>query len=283
MKSSNLVLMTVAIVAVGILAMPSTISLFSGQHYWYNISGEGNEVPCVKCHADVYAEFKMSGVHKTLAEGTGSKSWDLGSGYDVNKACGACHRAAYEELGKITYAEGDGEAATPGVQAHAASTVACMACHQVTENYTNAPKAGGFEDPYNNASGLGITEGITADPVTGFNFSYNSSDHPGGHAAHQGFIEGAIVNTLMEDSNEACIACHTGIPVQINWTHAMNLVFNATLCNKNLSKAPTHFNTSNYNANGTVLVISYGNWSGGAEKGNWPSGDIDIWGNNTAP
>jgi len=276
MKGSNLVLMTIAVVAVGIIAMPSTISLFAGQHAWYNISGEGNEVPCVKCHADVYEEFKQSDVHKTLAEGSGAKSWDFGTDYEVNKACGACHRAAYEELGKITYAEGDGEAATPGVQAHAASTVACMACHQVEGNYTNAPPAGGFEDPYNNSSGLGITDGMTADPVTGFNFSYNSSDYPGGHAAHQGFIEGAIAFERMEDSNEACIACHTHVPVKISWKHAYSLEFNATY-DPSLLLPPTHFNTSNYDTNGTILVISYGNHSGESKVGSWPEGNVSIW------
>ena len=275
MKSSNLVLMTVAIVAIGILAMPSTISLFSGQHYWYNISG--SRLPCIKCHADVYAEYLMTGVHGTLSNG--ANSWTPGD--KPNDACYACHRI-YEKRGNITYGNGSGTGSIPGKEAHAASTVACMACHEF-DNVGSYPAAGGFEDPYNNASGLGITDNIDADPVTGFKFKYNKSGYPGGHAAHQGFIEGAITNTLMEDSNEACIGCHTGIPVQINWTHAMNLVLNATLCNKNLSTAPTHFNTSNYNANGTVIVISYGNWSGGAKNDSWPSGDIDIWGKNTAP
>ena len=275
MKSSNLVLMTVAIAAVGIIAMPSTISLFSGQHMWYNISGN-EKLPCIKCHADVYAEYLMTGVHGTLSGG--GSSWETGN--KPNDACYACHRLAYANK-SITYASGAGTGATPGVQAHAASTVACMACHEFNASFNPAAgfPAGGFENPYGNASGLGITDGITEDPVSGLAFNYtNGTTNPGGHAAHQGFIEGAIVNTKMEDANEACIACHTGIPVQINWTHAANLVLNATYI-PGYQIPPTHFKAHDFSENGTVLVISYGNWSGGAKNGSWPEGNITIWGN----
>jgi len=272
MKSSSLILMGIAVVAVGMFALPSTVSLFSGQHAWYNIS-YGEKLPCIKCHADIYDEYLMSHVHGSLS-GSGNTTPQGGSA--ANAACYACHRAVYTNRTSITYASGDDAGSTPGEEAHAASTVACMACHEFNASYA-APAAGGFEDPYGNASGLGITNGITADPVTGFTFNYNDSAHPGGHAAHQGFIEGAIKFKRMEDSNEACLGCHTQIPVKINWTHARSLEFNATY-DKGLQLPPTHFNTSNYKANGTVEVTSYGNYSGGAQTGSWPSGNVSIWG-----
>jgi len=273
MNMNKLVLLAIGVIAIGIFALPSTVSLFSGQHRWYNISGTGNELPCIKCHADIYDEYTLTGVHGTLSEGT--NSWTTGD--KPNKACGACHRVVYEQRGNITYASGDGIAATPGVEAHAASTVACMACHEFNTSYSGAPAAGGFEDPYNNASGLGVTDNITADPVTGFKFNYTNSTNKGGHAAHQGFIEGAIKFERMEDANEACLGCHTNIPVKITWTHARSLEFNATY-DKSLQLPPTHFDTSGYKANGTVRVTSYGNYSGGAQTGSWPSGNVSIWG-----
>ena len=155
---------------------------------------------------------------------------------------------------------------------HAASTVACMACYEFNASYA-APPAGGFEDPYDNASGLGITDSIAADPVT---LSSTITIYPGGHAAHQGFIEGAINFTRMEDANEACLGCHTHIPVKITWTHARSLEFNATY-NASLNLPPTHFDTSDYEANGTVEVTSYGNHSGGANTTAFPT-PVTIWG-----
>jgi len=279
MKMNKLVLLAIGVIAIGIFALPSTVSLFSGQHAWYNISGGDHILPCKKCHADIYEEYVMdaNGVHKTLAGGSGSESWDLGTDYNVDRACYQCHRVVYGNRGNITYASGEGTGSTPGEEAHAASTVACMACHEFNTSYSGAPAAGGFEDPYNNASGLGITDGIAADPVTGFKFNYTNSANPGGHAAHQGFIEGAIKFKRMEDANEACLGCHTNIPVKITWTHARSLEFNATY-DKSLQLPPTHFNTSNYTAEGKVIVDSYGNYSGGARMGNWPPGNVSIWG-----
>ena len=258
-KSSVLLLMLIAVIAVGTFALPNSISLFSGQHTWYDISNK--ELPCIKCHADIYDEYMMTGAHGTLSGG----SYDA-PGDNPNGACYACHRVVYSWRGNttggnITYASGDGAGSTPGKETHAATTVACMACHEI-DNVYGGPIAGGFEDPY-------ARLGIVNDPVSGMNFTYNDSTYPGGHAAHQGFVEGAINNTRMEDSNEACIACHTAIPVKITWTHAYSLEFNATY-NESLSLPPTHFDTSNYTANGTKVVYSYGNGTGGASTTGFP-------------
>jgi hypothetical protein len=265
-NGNKLILLAVAVVAIGLFALPSTVSLFSGQHAWYNISGT-EKLPCIKCHADIYDEYLMTGVHGKLSNG--SHSWETGD--QPNDACYACHRVAYEDRGFITYASGADEGATPGKEAHAASTVACMACHEFNASYSTMLagfEAGGFSDPYVN-----IPE--NKDPVTGIKFNYTGDDSTGGHAAHQGFIEGAINMSTMEDANEACIACHTQIPVKITWTHAYSLEFNATY-NESLSLPPTHFDTSNYSANGTVVVDSYGNATGGANRTHFLP-PVTIW------
>ncbi len=265
MKMNKLVLLAIGVIAVGIFALPSTVSLFSGQHRWYNISGTGNEIPCIKCHADIYDEYMLTGVHGTLSDGGNSNSWTPGN--YPNKACGACHRVAYENKSGWTYGSGDGTGSTAGKEAHAASTVACMACHEFDNAY-GAPAAGGFAMPFNNSS--------YTDPVSGLHFNYTNNTNKGGHAAHQGFIEGAINFTRMEDANEACLGCHTHIPVKITWTHARSLEFNATY-NASLNLPPTHFDTSDYEANGSVEVTSYGNHSGGANTTAFPT-PVTIWG-----
>jgi len=244
MKSSNLVLMTVAIVAIGIIAMPSTISLFAGQHTWYNLTND--ELPCRKCHAEVFYELERSAFHRWNGYGWNENA----SGNPDNSACYGCHRANKS----ITYADVGSSVTdvTPGKQAHAASTVACMLCHQFNAsedvqdfNGTSMPgfAAGGFKQPVN------------ANPL----YNYTDTDHPGGYAAHQQFIESAVNDTTMEDANEACIACHTHIPVKINWTHRYSLEFN---CTPDFSLPPTHFNVTSWSVNGTYKITVYGGRNG---------------------
>ena len=302
MDGQKIVLIATAIVALGIFVMPSTISLFSGQHYWYNISGRSNEVPCEKCHADIAAEMD----HPPVGPHTGE------TGFGRMK-CGYCHRLPpvwrrNQTFENYTYASGNGTGSQPGVESHAASTIPCMYCHSGNKSGVAHPGAayGGcwswchrkwdqnpnkrpaHEGRYTNDEDCRRchANAHTADvyyipPAGGFNLTTNASD-TGERAAHKTFVMNSISNPDMEDANEACIACHTGIPVQINWTHAMNLVFNSTYI-KSKKVPPTHFKTHNFSENGTVIVISYGNWSGGAKNDSWPSGDIDIWGKNTAP
>lgn len=112
----------------GIFALPATVSLFAGQHVWYDLGAEGNQVPCVKCHADVADELEAGGHHKDLYSD------------DINEACDACHRGNTS----MTYASGTGDSAIPGEEAHAASTINCGYCHFNSSNPTGAPVAGGF-------------------------------------------------------------------------------------------------------------------------------------------
>jgi len=196
----------------------------------------------------------------------------------------------YEKSQGYVYASGEGTGATPGVQAHAVSTIECMDCHAIPtdDSFGWVPGVTGhWEYPeYKGRCDACHWAGEHTDFISagGFGFGTTDADKPptgGKRAAHKQFVLDAINNTLMEGSNEACIACHTGIPVKISWTHTMNLVLNATYI-KSKKVLPTHFKAHNFSENGTVLVISYGNWSGGAKNGSWPSGDIDIWGYNKA-
>ncbi|MBC8521530.1 MAG: hypothetical protein ISS94_01510 [Candidatus Syntrophoarchaeum sp.] len=254
MNGKGITLLAIAAVAIGTFALPGTVSLFGGQHTWYDLSEsiEGasgrNNVPCEKCHADVAEEMTSgaNGVHRDLT-------------------CAMCHRAPFTGY---TYARGHyyigstEYAPTPGEEAHAASTVACMDCHGGTgDGGTNhwsdreyAGKCSKCHGPYDlTAGGFGLTPR-----------SYDS----GTKAAHKTFVLNAINNTDMEGANEACIACHTHIAVKINWTHRYSLEFNASF--EDGLYPPTHFNVSDWKVNGTVNVTVYGNGSGGGSTSGWP-------------
>ena len=121
MASKKIVLLSLAVVASGIFTLPATVSLFAGQHVWYDLSPDENDVQCEKCHADVAAEMSCTGPHASME-------------------CWYCHKTA--NLTGFTYASGDGTGSTPGKEAHAASTVECMACHEgFVINYNPLPNS----------------------------------------------------------------------------------------------------------------------------------------------
>jgi hypothetical protein len=72
----------VALVSIGVFALPSTVALFAGQHSFTNIDATGNQIDCIKCHADVNSELTA-----------------VASAPHVNFTCEMCHRI---EAGKAS-------------------------------------------------------------------------------------------------------------------------------------------------------------------------------------
>lgn len=161
--SGKIALIAIAVVAIGIFALPCTISVLGGVHTWYDLDARnGKYIPCIKCHADVYEEYEIMARRH-------APHWTLEKSNDPNTACYACHRVK-----KIQYAEG-GSTVKIGKQAHAASTIACLECHDFKNNDV--------------------------------------------HEKHRAYVQAAKEYGLMESSNEACIACHTDIAMEIDWTN----------------------------------------------------------------
>ena len=44
--NAKFTLAIIALVGIGVFALPSTMSLFAGQHSFYNIDATGNQIPC---------------------------------------------------------------------------------------------------------------------------------------------------------------------------------------------------------------------------------------------
>ncbi len=239
MNASKILLLAIIMAATGLVILPNTVSLFAGQHYWYNLSGTGNDVPCEKCHADVFEELSQSTFHIHWGDTTKADRED----------CAACHRSNYA----IQYANVSGSYTnyTPGREAHAASVVACMLCHQA--NASEATWAPGYYAGGFNVTMMGVTS----------SYNYTNATCKGTYAAHNAFVAEAIKDTTLQDSNEACIACHTHVAVKINWTHARSLEFKIGI-GKNITTeyGPHNWTITDWKVNGTAWAIVWGNTTG---------------------
>jgi hypothetical protein len=314
---AKLILLTLAVLAISGIALPQTIALFAGQHYWYDLSGNENDIPCEKCHADIAEEMSLL---ITIHAGE--------TGYE-RMGCGYCHRTfsmpyadninqtIYQNY-LYTYASVSGtySSYTPGKEAHAATTVPCMYCHSGAEwgefhshSFTekscschgtaDTGSTGDWREYYYHGdrfytgtsnddpgecvkchgTGDGSTHGtIYIPPAGGFGLTANASD-TGSLAAHSKFIEESVNDNTLTDANEACIACHTGIAVKINFSHARSLEFNIGLGSPiTTDYGPHNWSVTDWQTNGTAYAIIWGNTTGNASTTygeiEWP-GNID--------
>jgi len=122
--NSRLLLLAIAVLVVGMFAMPSTLSLFAGQHIYTN----GTEVNCNKCHMDIYEELYQAGVSPAPPHAASGRLLQ----------CKVCHRTG--KLGLIFGDTVNGISSnkalniTTNPQAHAAVTVECVFCHDLIVN-----------------------------------------------------------------------------------------------------------------------------------------------------
>ena len=257
--------MAIAVFTIGIFALPGTVSLFAGQHVWYDLSEGVNEVPCEKCHADVAEEMQSeaNGAHRSLT-------------------CAMCHRTGFNNY---TYGSGEGGASTPGEEAHAAAVIECMDCHGVDEtgqyNHGSWPEYSETGDTcykcHIDGNYFGDDDFIAAG---GFNLTGRSWD-TGENAAHMKFVLDAINDTTMAGANEACLACHTMIAVKMNWTHARSLEFDIGIGDPMTTETGVHnWTMSGWDVNGTASATVWGNTTGAGNTSywsEWPGNVDDIY------
>ncbi len=201
--TNKMILIGIAIAAIGLVALPQTLALFAGQHNFYDTMGTGPSVPCEKCHADVFSELNQPGGVNAIHKAQG---------------CEGCH---------VTTApakEGLTQGGSPGSDFHAAALPLCLDCH----------------------SGTG--PGLDARSILN-----------GSVEAHKQFAGQANNSELLRGSNEACISCHTHVAVDINWTKAYKISFNAI---ENATTGLHEWTVNNFATEGTVQIQTYGNRSG---------------------
>ena len=189
--TNKLVLIGIAIAAVGLIALPQTLALFAGQHNFYEVSRDPESlgVPCTKCHGDVYTELSGSDVHSSVR-------------------CEDCHVIALIYKGAKIGGNQD---------IHAAGAPACLDCHdgKLTaaqwHNFTEKPLVcsdchpGGALPTFANATSILI----------------------GANESHTEFALNASSAVLLKSANEACVGCHTHVNVNITWRKPTNLSFEA--------------------------------------------------------
>jgi len=105
-------LIGISIVAIGLVALPQSLALFSGQHNWYDTGAadlpeDDKAIPCQKCHGDIQAELDQPGFPNQMHRG---------------QSCKGCHMAAPIRKGKTWGGAIENDF-------HAAAAPACLDCH----------------------------------------------------------------------------------------------------------------------------------------------------------
>jgi hypothetical protein len=269
MKNRSLIL-SIAIVAVGLFVLPATVSMFAGQHSWYDPKDQG--IPCEKCHWLEYEEMR-SGEYTTHVPHTFKNK---STGAIEYFECEECHNVTmnvshYFETGEV------GE----HTKAHAATTVSCLACHSdlhsdgddtcttchwgaaVNTMHVLATKygMGHSDEECTKCHREYIYEGTDDDIIDAMkaNVFINHVDEElsNPRAAHMPFflaMQGE--DTQLSDANEACLGCHSRTGVNITWTRNSYVSYHVT-CDK--SGYNVSWNTSdNLGTNRTVFSSTSG-------------------------
>jgi hypothetical protein len=200
--NSKVLMLSVAVIAIGLFALPSTLSMFAGQHSWYDPKNDG--VPCQKCHFLEEDELSAStGPHATSYSTLVNLTMDYGSGpgdeggldfwgssTELDR-CYGCHQRVGSHNSSYTgYDFLKGKWNESRNEQHAAIAVSCIDCHPWVENEL-----------------------------------CNSS------AAHRPFYEDLISeghDMHLQAENRACLGCHTHVGVNITWTRNAFVSYNVS-------------------------------------------------------
>jgi hypothetical protein len=258
-----------AVVAAGLFVLPATVSMFAGQHSWYDPKDQG--IPCEKCHWLEYEEMR-SGEYTTHVPHTFKNNI---TGAIEYFECEECHNvtmnvSSYFKTGQV------GE----HTKAHAATTVSCLACHSdLYSNVTTTSECSTCHwytgNEVNTMHVLANKYGMghkhqeclkchrtdeTGNVACAENVFINHVDEELSHqrAAHMPFFL-AMKNgsdSQLSDANEACLGCHSRTGVNITWTRNSYVSYHVT-CDK--SGYNVSWNTSdNLGTNETVFGSSSG-------------------------
>ena len=177
------ILLMIAVIAVGMFVLPSTLALYSGSHDFLG----AEEVECERCHAGAAGDQ----IAATLANGSAH----------ALLTCKDCHYGIGGTVGGRFAVDVEGNhtrvpnAVNNDVTGHAAGiTVNCVDCHS-----------------YNTTGSLNTKD---ADGTTNYvNVSYELSQTTAAHRMLKVNTTGS--NGGLQDEDAVCIACHSRVTVSI--------------------------------------------------------------------
>jgi len=298
---SKIIPLMISFFSLGVIVMPQALTLFAGEHNWYDLSSNQSDVPCEKCHADIADEMnQIVSVHTGESAGEPFRCEYCHRTFEIDNSIYQSERninVSIQEEYAHEYSRASSIKVVPGKSAHATSTVPCLYCHsgQFSDKFHNLVGPNDFcichgdndggDDKYYHGDRFFTGDPDTGEPdecsnchsntrisfsqinvkpvpaAGGFGWSMNSTD-TASNAAHASFIAKSINSDTLEHCNEACIACHTATPVKLNITRLRSLEFQVGL----EEQLTTRYGIHNY---------SVGNW----EYNN--SAKITVWGNTT--
>ncbi|MEA3325330.1 MAG: hypothetical protein U9Q37_09415 [Euryarchaeota archaeon] len=198
MKGKNMILLSVAVLAIGLFVLPQTMAMFAGQHTWFSVrTSESQYELCEKCHVNEVAEWRANtGAHATYnADHPGCFCHQINeSALQEFGLTRAMARGAYgknfehwNSTGNVTGSGTDWYWRSNNTP-HAAVIIDCVDCH-----YTEMEQI---------------------------------SDT---NSAHYAFWN-QTKNAENTDNNTACMACHTHTHLNITWIRlsGINIVANHT-------------------------------------------------------
>ncbi len=247
--NSRMLLLLVAVISIGIFALPTTVSRFTGQHTFKNASEVASDSGCRKCHEDIYEEMHSA---------TNQVHWNVPGPKGSNDVfqCTECHTVDFDI--SVYYQTNSKES----VDGHAATTIACLSCHSELAGLG----AGGFTC---NSCHVGTAKmfdpkvaGSDQFPMHALAYKYgvvhNNEGRKNCSQCHRGanlnvfieHIDSEITNEEethrlfyykskypdnqsainLKDSNTACLGCHSHTRVTISWRRSIGyeMTVNAT-------------------------------------------------------
>ena len=206
--NSKVLMLSVAVIAVGLFALPSTLSMFAGQHSWYDPKA-GDGIPCQKCHFLEEDELSGSGgPHAPLYDGLINTSMN----YSTTTAPGGT-------IGGDDFWGGNSELDR------------CYGCHQTAGSANTSHWLNSSWDLHRDEKHAAIAVWcIDCHPWVEAELMHDE-------AAHRWFYDDLNSSEAYDDDialqppNRACLGCHTHVGANITWVRNEFVSYNVT-CNK---------------------------------------------------
>jgi len=212
MKGKNMILLSVAVLAIGLFVLPQTMAMFVGQHTWFSVRTPNSQYEmCQKCHVNEVEEWRLNekngGAHSQYQHDNSDEGCFC---HQINetklKAFGLTESMApgaydlgfehWNSTGNVTNGTDTGWYWRSNETPHAAVIIDCVDCHANEMKQINNPKS-----------------------------------------AHYKFWNLTTNGTGNFDNNTACMACHTHTHLNITWTRLEGLVITANHTNAMASGA----------------------------------------------